>query len=77
MFGFVDREMVVIKSVSGSATLYIIGMVKEKGLGKLLMIISGCRLVILLYQHHIILSVKSTESLIVEKAILIRRVPEI
>ena len=39
MFGFIDREMVVIKSASGFGTLYIyIGMVKEKGLGKLLMI---------------------------------------
>ncbi|RGT85980.1 hypothetical protein DWX04_21930 [Phocaeicola vulgatus] len=44
MFGFIDREMVVIKSFFCSVTLYIIGMVKEKGLGKLLMIISGCRL---------------------------------
>lgn len=33
----------VIKSFFSSDTLYI-GMVKEKGLGKLLMIILGCRL---------------------------------
>jgi len=34
----------VIKSFFSSDTLYIIGMVKGKGVGKLLMIISGCRL---------------------------------
>jgi len=34
----------VIKSFFSFGSLYIIGMVKGKGLGKLLMIISGCRL---------------------------------
>ena len=39
MFGFIDREMVVINSASGFGAIYIkIGMVKDKGLGKLLMI---------------------------------------
>ena len=39
MFGFIDREMVVINLSSvWLPLLYIISSVKEKGLGKLLMI---------------------------------------
>lgn len=38
MFCICCLGMVVIKSFFSSVTLYIIGVVKEKGLGKLLMI---------------------------------------